>query len=124
MNTIYCNGTDIYNAAIAGAAQGYSKSTDDCSAYKMMFQRCFDELFYSTTKAQQKQMLRKTQGRWQNAVFALTLAMQDTQRHGEACEAYGRVFLNGEMRYMFDITLRDWKTLQSKNVAIAHKQAA
>ena len=112
MHIINCNGFDIYNAAVAGAKCGYNRSTDNSSRYAELIGECYNELLADVGDEDlQQQIIKNTNGKWQEATLPLCLALLHHHKAGKKCETHARVFLATNPVSVFDIPLLHWQRL-------------
>ena len=125
MNTIYCKGSDIYNAAVAGAKRGYNRSTDDYGNYATVIGGCYSELLADIDDAVvRQQVIRNTNGMWESATLPLCLALLHHHKGGKKCETHARVYLGTNPASVFDIPLSHWQRLCVRSEKYVTKAAA
>lgn len=112
MNTVYVKGSDIYDAAVAGAKRGYNRSTDNYASYEEALSESFD-YFVSTigNREARRSVMKKTKGSWRKAYLPLSLAMVHKHIGGEPSEPHARVYLGNDFQ-VFDIPLENWEKFE------------
>ncbi len=110
---IYAKGSDIYDAFVHGAEEGYNRSTNDYVKYEKCLAKSFAYWLETTgTRKQIRAIKRKTKGDWRNAYLPLACAMTHHYKAGKPVEEHARVFLPNDPVTVVDIPMRDWKILE------------
>ena len=112
---VYVKGSDIYEAAVAGAKRGYNRSTDDSSAYADALNKCLQKLLSSCSREQRRRVLKGTGGKWKTAVLPLSLALIHKHIGGVPCEEHARVYLSTDPFNVFDIPIVHWDRFVENN---------
>jgi len=109
-------GSDIYKAAIAGAREGYNRSTDKFDAYSRMLENCYEDCLADIEDSSvRKNIRRNTYGDWRRASLPLALAMVHHHKFGEPCEPHARVYLTTSPTSVFDIPMSFWNRFISED---------
>jgi hypothetical protein len=102
-------GSDIYSAAIAGAREGYNRSTDDHSVYVNKLKQCYENCLADVEDEEVRNDIhRNTLGDWRRAHLPLSLALIHTHKFGQPCKPHARVYLSTDPSSVFDIPLDHW----------------
>ena len=115
MKVIFVKGRDIYRVAVAGAKQGYNRSTDDYSSYARALSACY-EYHFSLVNAPSKRLniWRETRGDWRNAYLPVSFLMEHQHIAGEPSEVHARIALHGEKMKVIDVPMEMWQKLERK----------
>ncbi len=102
-------GSDIYRAAIAGAREGYNRSTDDFSVYSRKIRASYDKCLTAVEDGRVKKgILEDTCGDWRGAYLPLCIALVHSHKAGKQCEPHARVYLTNDPSTVFDIPMDYW----------------
>jgi len=112
MNTVYVKGSEIYEAAVAGAKRKYNRSTDNYVAYEEALSEHYKKLLVDIDDRRARRSVeRKTKGSWKQAYLPLSLAMVHKHIGGEQSEPHARVYLS-TLAHVFDIPLEYWEKFE------------
>jgi hypothetical protein len=112
-NMIFATGKKIYQAAIAGAAQGYNRSTDDHHEYERALCEHYREMLKTVKNRATRRGIQKSIGNdWRRAYFPLSLALLHKHKGGLPCETHARVYLCSNPGAVFDIPMSHWEELK------------
>jgi len=115
-STIYCTGSDILKAAIAGAKRGYNRSTDDYSSYETSINNSYNAVLHNLSDPKLiAQVTKHTGNNWRNAKISLHLALIHSHKNSNPCEPHARVYLSHDNYSFFDIPLSSWQRLSAKS---------
>lgn len=110
---IFALGGNIYKAAVAGAAKGYNRTTNDHQHYERAINALFHEMLSDLSEAESHQVEMHTGNDWRKTYLPLCLAMYHHHKKGVPCEVHARVYLLSNPGALFDIPISDWKLMQS-----------
>ncbi len=112
-NMIFTTGGKIYQAAIAGAAQGYNRSTDDHQEYERALCEHYQEMLKTVENRATRRGIQKSTGNdWRRAYLPLSLALLHKHKGGLPCETHARVYLCSNPGAVFDIPMLHWEEMK------------
>lgn len=113
-NVIFALGDEIYDAALAGAALGYNRTTNDYQYYERAINAEFQANLNDIPREARHRIQKITGNNWRKAHLPLCLAMIHHHKKGIPCEAHARVYLSSNPGALFDIPMSEWEIMKSK----------
>lgn len=113
-NVIFALGDKIYDAALAGAALGYNRTTNDYQYYERAINAEFQANLNDIPREARHRIQKITGNNWRKAHLPLCLAMIHHHKKGIPCEAHARVYLSSNPGALFDIPMSEWEIMKSK----------
>jgi hypothetical protein len=111
---IFDLGDKIYNAALAGAALGYNRTTNEYQHYEKAINAVYQTNINGIPKEARYRIQKITGNNWIKAYLPLCLAMFHYSKKGIPCEAHTRVYLSFNPGAVFDIPMKDWEKMRDK----------
>ncbi len=119
-DTIFVNGKEIYKAAIAGAKEGFNRTTSDFKQYEAMLEASFRYWLKDAGPGYFMQIMRSTKGDWRNSLLPLSFCKVHKHMADGSNTSHVRVYMADQPHAVFDIKMGDWDRLVSRHM----KQAA
>lgn len=117
---IFVNGKEIYKAAIAGAKEGFNRTTSDFKQYEAMLETSFRYWLKDAGPGCFMQIMRSTKGDWRNSLLPLCFCKAHKHMADGSNTSHVRVYMADQPHAVFDIKMGDWDRLVSRHM----KQAA
>jgi hypothetical protein len=116
-NVVMVLGSDIYEAAIAGAGKRYNRANRNVKLYEEGLKECYQSLLQEIDDdVIRKDIQRNTLGDWRRAYLPLAIAIVHSCRKGRPCESHARVYLANNPASVFDIPMDYWIRFEKEDV--------